>query len=146
MNVTTITGQARDLHAYIFEDRLCIGVYGVDIHFMNQCSYPPYIHKEYTVVPYYIPLRAMTNRDIDNLIVIGKTMAQSFLVNSAVRLHPVEFSIGQAAGVVGSYAVQNKLQSVAQMLQDDHLKRVQSMVKEFTPMSWTINGTRYPND
>ncbi len=146
INVTTITGQARDLHAYIFEDRLCIGVYGVDIHFMNQCSYPPYIHKEYTVVPYYIPLRAMTNRDIDNLIVIGKTMAQSFLVNSAVRLHPVEFSIGQAAGVVGSYAVQNKLQSVAQMLQDDHLKRVQSMVKEFTPMSWTINGTRYPND
>ena len=146
MNITTINGTARDLHGYIFEDRLCIGVYGVDIHYMHNCSYPKYMHEEYSVLPYYIPLRAMTNRDIDNLIVIGKTMAQSFLVNSAVRLHPVEFSIGQAAGVVGSYAVQNKLQTVAEMLNSDHLKNVQSMVKEFTPTSWTINGTRYPND
>jgi hypothetical protein len=146
MNVTTITGHARDLHAYIFEDRLCIGVYGVDIHFMNGCHYPPYIHGDYTVLPYYIPLRAMTNRDIDNLIPIGKTMAQSFLVNSATRLHPVEFSIGQAAGVVGSYAVHHNLQSVAEMLNEEHLRRVQSIVKAFTPMSWTINGTRYPPD
>ena len=146
MNLTTINGTARDLHGYIFEDRLCIGVYGVDIHFMRGCSYPKYMHEQYSVLPYYVPLRAMTNRDIDNLIVIGKTMAQSFLVNSAVRLHPVEFSIGQAAGVVGSYAVQNKLQTVAEMLNIAHLTRVQSMVKEFTPTSWTINGTRYPND
>ena len=146
MNLSTITGQARDLHGYIFEDRVCIGVYGVDIHFMNGCSYPPYIHEKYTTVPYYIPLRAMTNRDIDNLIPIGKTMAQSFLTNSAVRLHPVEFSIGQAAGVAASYATQNKLQTAADMLQPDHLKRVQTLVKIFTPMSWTINGTRYPDD
>jgi hypothetical protein len=100
----------------------------------------------YPILPYYIPLRAMTNRDIDNLVVIGKTMAQSFLVNSAVRLHPVEFSIGQAAGVVGSYAVQNKLQTVAEMANEEHIKRVQSIVKEFTPTSWTINGKRYPDD
>jgi len=73
-------------------------------------------------------------------------MAQSFLVNSAVRLHPVEFSIGQAAGVVDVYAIQNKIESVAQILAEQHIKRVQSIVKQFTPMSWTINGTRYPND
>jgi hypothetical protein len=102
---------------------------------MNSCPYPSYIKGYYPVLPYYIPLRAMTNRDIDNLITIGKTMAQSFLVNSAVRLHPVEFSIRQAAGVVGAYAAQNKLQSVAEMLKEEHLKRVQSIVKEFTPMS-----------
>jgi hypothetical protein len=146
MNLTMITGHARDLHAYIFDDRMCIGCYDVDIHFMNKCSYPSYMSDYYPVLPYYIPLRAMTNRDIDNLIPIGKTMAQSFLVNSAVRLHPVEFSIGQAAGVVGAYAVQNNLQSVAEMLKEEHLRRVQSIVKEFTPLSWTINGTRYPND
>jgi len=57
----------------------------------------------------------MANRDIDNLISIGKTMTQLFLVNSGVRLHPVEFSIGQAAGVVGTYAIQNNLKSVAEM-------------------------------
>jgi hypothetical protein len=113
---------------------------------MKSCHYPSYISGYYPVLPYYIPLRAMTNRDIDNLIPIGKTMAQSFLVNSAVRLHPVEFSIGQAAGVVGAYAVENNIQIVADMLKEEHLKRVQSIVKEFTPLSWTINGTRYPDD
>jgi hypothetical protein len=146
MNITTISGHARDLHGYIFDDRLCIGAYNVDIHPMVQCKYPPYMTEYYAILPYYIPLRAMTNRDIDNLVVIGKTMAQSFLVNSGTRLHPVEFSIGQAAGVVGTYAVQNNLKSVAEMLKEEHIKRVQSIVKQFTPTSWTINGTRYPND
>ena len=59
-------------------------------------------------------------------------MAQSFLVNSATRLHPVEFSIGQSAGVVGTYAVQNNLPSVAEVLKEKHLRRVQSIVKQFT--------------
>jgi hypothetical protein len=43
MNITTISGHARDLHGYIFDDRLCIGAYDVDIHPMAQCTYPPYI-------------------------------------------------------------------------------------------------------
>jgi hypothetical protein len=73
-------------------------------------------------------------------------MAQTVLVNSCVREHPVEFSTGLAAGVAGAYAVQNNLQSVAEMLKEEHLRRVQSIVKEFTPLSWTINGTRYPDD
>ena len=146
MNLTTISGPGRSLHGYIFEDRLCIGCYDVDIHPMVNCTYPKYMTDYYPILPYYIPLRAMTNRDIDNLIVIGKTMAQSFLVNSATRLHPVEFSIGQAAGIVGSYAVQNKLKTVAEMLNSDHMTRIQSIVKGFTPTSWTINGKRYPDD
>jgi hypothetical protein len=147
MNLSTITGRARDLHGYIFDDRMCIGCYDIDIHFMNSsCTYPPHLLKYYPILPYYIPLRAMTNRDIDNLIPTGKTMAQTVLVNSCVREHPVEFSTGLAAGVAGAYAVQNNLQSVAEMLKEEHLRRVQSIVKEFTPLSWTINGTRYPDD
>ncbi|UJR33832.1 hypothetical protein I4U23_021256 [Adineta vaga] len=146
MNITTISGHARDLHGYIFDDRVCIGAYNVDIHRMPQCNYPSYMKTPYSILPYYIPLRAMTNRDIDNLIVIGKTMAQSFLVNSAVRLHPVEFSIGQAAGLVAAYAVDNNLVHVADMLEEKYLKNVQTLVKLFTPTAWTINGTRYPND
>ena len=36
------------------------------------------------ILPYFIPLRAMTNRDFGNLIVAGKTIAQSFLANSGL--------------------------------------------------------------
>ena len=88
----------------------------------------------------------MTNRDIDNLFVIGKTMAQTFLVNAATRLHPVEFSNGQAGGVAAAYAILNDLNQVAELFDEQHLKRLQSLVKTFTPTSWTINGVRYPND
>lgn len=108
------------------------------------CNYPPHLFEYYPVLPYYIPLCAMTNRDIDNLIPIDKTMVQSFLVNSAIRLHPVEFSIGQAAGIVGSYAIYNNISNVAEMLKEEHLRRIQSIVKQLTPTSWTINGKRYP--
>jgi hypothetical protein len=146
MNITTISGRGRDLHGYIFDDRMCIGAYDADFHRMAGCTYPSYMNKYYPILPYYVPLRAMTNRDIDNLIPIGKTMAQTFLVNSAVRLHPVEFSIGQAAGVVGMYAVENNLTNVAEILKEEHLRRVQSIVKQFTPTSWTIDGKRYPDD
>lgn len=61
MNIATISGLARNLHGYIFDDRLCICAYDVDIHYMESCSYLSYIHGYYPVLPYYIPLRAMTN-------------------------------------------------------------------------------------
>ena len=146
MNITTIRGRGRDLHGYIFDDRMCIGAYDADFHRMAGCNYPSYMNKSYPILPYYVPLRAMTNRDIDNLMPIGKTMAQSFLVNSAVRLHPVEFSIGQAAGVAAAYAIQHNLSSVAEMLKEEHLKNVQTIARKFTPLSWTIDGKRYPDD
>lgn len=146
LNISMITGRARDLHAFIFDDRICIGAYDVDIHSMSFCQYPPYVYQYYPILPYYIPLRALTNRDIDNLIVIGKSLAQTFLVNSATRLHPVEFSVGQAAGVVSSYWLLEGLNKVSDLFERDHLFRVQNLTKQQTPLSWTINGTRYPDE
>jgi hypothetical protein len=66
----------------------------------------------YPILPFYIPLRALTNIQIPNLMVAGKTIAQSFLVNSATRLHPVEWSVGTAAGVVASFIRIHKLGDV----------------------------------
>lgn len=46
--------------------------------------------------------RSLTNAKYDNLLVAGKTIAQSFLVNAATRLHPVEWSSGTGAGKADS--------------------------------------------
>ena len=88
-----------------FPDRVALGAYNIDIHRIRNCTYPAYMEdtSRYNILPYFIPLRALTNRDVDNLIVAGKCISQSFLVNSATRLHPIEFSTGQAAGVAASY-------------------------------------------
>jgi hypothetical protein len=111
-------------------DRMAIGSYDCDMHTIKGCVYPSYMHTYYPILPYYIPFRAMTNRDRPNMLVAGKTMAQSFLANSgnksmppynsslilhflmvvpyvcvATRLHPVEWSSGTAAGVAAAFMV-----------------------------------------
>jgi hypothetical protein len=46
------------------------------------CTYPGYMNNPPPILPFFIPFRAMTNRDYGNLLVGGKTMAQSFLANA----------------------------------------------------------------
>ena len=52
----------------------------------------PYFNENHPILPYFVPFRAMTNRDFGNLIVAGKTMAQSFLANSG-RLTSHDYTI-----------------------------------------------------
>ena len=49
------------------------------------------------------PLRAFTNKKVSNLWLGGYTMAQSMLVNSALRMHPEEFAIGVGAGAAAAH-------------------------------------------
>ena len=41
----------------------------------------------------------MTHSDAPNLVLAGKTMAQSFYANAITRLHPSEWSSGAAAAL-----------------------------------------------
>jgi len=82
-----------------FNDTIAIGYYPVDIHFSKCGNTIPSYLKNTTIAPYYIPFRALTVGEIPNLIVAGKTMAQSFHANAATRLHPEEWATGFAAGI-----------------------------------------------
>jgi len=58
----------------------------VDTHPSPQgCTYPPHVFQYYPIVPFFVPLRALTNKAVGNLLVAGKTIAQSFLANSVGR-------------------------------------------------------------
>jgi len=127
--------------ARVFNDRVAIGNYPVDIHHMSGCKYPAYM-KRYNTLPFFIPFRAMTNKSYKNLIVAGKTMAQSFMSNSAVRLHPIEWSSGTAAGVSASYMTRNNIKSTKEVL--ERIKDLQQTVSKYTPIKWLIDGKYYP--
>ena len=105
---------------YHFYDTVALGDYPVDIHPLNEtgCVYPSYVHAVHPIGPYYIPFRALTNQDALNLLVSGKGIAQSFLANSATRLHPSEWTTGVAAGVAAVLMVQNGWQSTYAVLGD----------------------------
>jgi len=85
----------------------------------------------------------MTNKKIENLLVTGKTLAQSFLVNAATRLHPVEWSTGTATGITAGFMIKNNINNTIAAYW--RIKEIQKEVSKFTPLCWTINGVCYPS-
>lgn len=128
-----------------FEDSLAIGAYAADRHpsrnpnvdgqrcasSVNPPGYNPYPK------PFTLPLRAHTNESIDNLLVAGKTIAQTFHTNSATRLHPIEFASGTGAGAMASFMSQSQVSAHFIVKSPKHIALVQERVKRYQPIEWT---------
>jgi hypothetical protein len=134
-----ISGPASRKTGKRFADRVAIGAYPADIHPMVGCRYPSQGGRQ--TLPFFIPFRALTNKTYGNLLTAGKTMAQSFLANSATRLHPIEWSTGTAAGVAAAHMASHGRTS-RQVL--DAIDEAQARIREKTPIAWTIDGATYP--
>jgi hypothetical protein len=116
-----------------FMDRIAIGTYNADIHGMEGCDYPPY---DSLTLPFYIPLRALTNATVVNLLLAGKTMAQTFLANAATRLHPIEFASGIGAGAAASVMVRQELAQTRDLL--PFAEDVQKIVIRYAPIDFEL--------
>jgi hypothetical protein len=84
----------------------------------------------------------MTNKSVDNLLVAGKTMAQSFQANAAIRLHPIEFSSGIGAGAAAATMVLQGITDTRTLVA--RYADVQKRVVKYAPIDWTVDGVRYP--
>ncbi len=62
--------------------------------------------KEFVVRPLQIPIEALIPQDIDNLLIGGKSMAVSHIVNAMTRVHYGEWSAGGAAGAIAAWLTQ----------------------------------------
>jgi len=58
-----------------FNDTVAIGQYNDDIHSVDCGTEPPPYLSNRTVLPYYIPFRALTVATVGNMLVTGKSMA-----------------------------------------------------------------------
>ena len=137
-----IVGPASQVTGTQFPDRVAIGSYAIDVHGLTGCRYPSYIASAgHLTLPFFIPFRALTNRDVNNLLVAGKTMAQSFLANAATRVHPIEWSSGTAAGASAAHMARLGLSSRQAL---GAIGDIQAQVKARTPIDWIIAGSVYP--
>ena len=141
LKVADLGGDPANLTGKRFRDRVALGAYPADIHPVTTCEFPRYVSSGHETLPFCIPFRALTNERFGNLLVAGKTMAQSFLANAATRLHPIEWSTGTAAGVAAA-AMSKQDWSARQAL--EHIAEVQALVRQKTPIDWTIDGETYP--
>ena len=87
-----------------FPDSVGIGYYRIDLHPSSAGN--NYIDVD--ALPFEIPLGTLIPVRIDNLIAAAKNIGTTHITNGCYRLHPVEWSIGEAAGVLAARCVLEK--------------------------------------
>lgn len=120
--------------SFRFYDAVGIGNYAADVH-ANRIS-TGISPKVPTPAPFYIPYRALGSANVRNLLVAGKTLATTYPTNSAYRLHPIEWAIGDAAGVAAALMARDNATNY-DLLELTALRELQTKVRENSPIHWT---------
>jgi hypothetical protein len=116
-----------------FPDSVGIGSYPMDLH---AC-----VGDERTMfaatLPFQIPLGALIPLECNNLLAGCKNIGTTHLTNGAYRLHPVEWSIGEAAGMLSAYVCQTGLSPRAVWSDAEKLADFQDLLhKRGVLLSW----------
>jgi hypothetical protein len=85
----------------LFSDSVAIGHYPIDLH--PSCAGRNSVYVP--ACPFRVPLGALVPRRVRNVIAAGKCLGVSHVANGCTRLHPVEWGIGEAAGVLAAMCV-----------------------------------------
>ena len=56
--------------------------------------------------PFQIPLGALIPVRVENLLPGGKNLGVTHIANGAYRLHPVEWNIGESAGLLAAFCLE----------------------------------------
>src|SRR5690606_5784945 len=83
-----------------FYDSVGIGYYHIDLH--PSCNGTNYV--DFDSLRFQIPLGALIPVRMKNLLPANKNIGTTHITNGCYRLHPVEWSIGEAVGLLISYA------------------------------------------
>ena len=83
--------------------------YDVDLHGCRYRNWEPSNEatsapaREFVIRPTFIPLESLIPQQIDNLLIGGKSIAVTHIVNSVTRIHYSEWSVGAAAGATAGW-------------------------------------------
>jgi len=97
--------KAQDVQAEPFADSVGVGSYRIDLH--PSTGGANYI--DISSLPFQIPLGALIPRRIENLLPACKNLGTTHITNGCFRLHPAEWAIGEAAGALAAYCLEQKL-------------------------------------
>lgn len=87
-----------------FRDSVGIGSYRIDLH-------PSTAGRTYIDIdswPFQIPLGALIPVRMENFLPANKNLGVTHITNGCFRLHPIEWNIGEAAGALAAYCLDNK--------------------------------------
>ncbi len=104
-NRSLITGNKSETLAAGFFDSVGTGYYHIDLHPSSGGN--NYI--DFASLPFQIPLGALLPVRMDNLIPACKNIATTHITNGCYRLHPVEWTIGESAGMLAAFSLARKV-------------------------------------
>ena len=86
-------------------DSVGVGHYAIDLHITTATQTTMFEEAQ----PFEIPLNALIPIRMRNLLPAAKNIGATHLTGGCFRLHPVEWTVGEAAGHLAAYCVRNKL-------------------------------------
>jgi hypothetical protein len=118
-----------------FYDSVGVGSYHIDLHPSTKGN--NYI--DFNSLPFQIPLGALLPQRMNNLLPANKNIGTTHITNGCYRLHPVEWSIGEAVGLLTAYAIQNKVVPRAVRENKNRLQDFQSFIrKQGVEIKWPV--------
>jgi Ni/Co efflux regulator RcnB len=99
-NRKLVAGEVAGKRAADFYDSVGIGYYHIDLHPGSRGN--NYI--DFSSLPFQIPLGALLPQRVNNLLPANKNIGTTHITNGCYRLHPVEWSIGEAVGCLIAFA------------------------------------------
>ncbi len=104
-NRKLVAGKEAGKKAADFYDSVGIGYYHIDLH--PTCGGDNYI--DFDSLPFQIPLGALLPQRMNNLLPANKNIGTTHITNGCYRLHPVEWSIGEAVGLLIAFTRNKKV-------------------------------------
>jgi hypothetical protein len=104
-NRALITGKKSGNRAAEFYDSVGTGYYHIDLHPSSKGN--NYI--DFPSLPFQIPLGALLPVRMKNILPACKNIGTTHITNGCYRLHPVEWSIGEAAGMLVAFSARKKI-------------------------------------
>lgn len=89
-------------HAERFPDSIGVGAYSIDLH--PRCGTRS-SGLNLDAYPFRIPLGAILPVRMRNLFAAGKNLGATHISNGCTRLHPIEWNVGESAGLLAAYCL-----------------------------------------
>jgi Uncharacterized NAD(FAD)-dependent dehydrogenases len=120
------THRPGEILAERYEDSAGIGYYRIDLH--PSTGGDNYV--DVPSLPFRIPLGALLPVRVENLLPAAKNLGTTHITNGCYRLHPVEWNIGEAAGLLASYCLREKIRPREVHQSKDRTRAFQQWITE----------------
>ncbi|MEK8131561.1 FAD-dependent oxidoreductase [Paenibacillus filicis] len=121
--------------AEAYADSVGVGCYRIDLH--PSTSGRNYI--DVSSLPFQIPLGSLIPERMENLLPACKNLGVTHITNGCYRLHPVEWNIGEAAGSLVSYCLDQGVSPRAVRNREQELAAFQTLLKQQgVELAWPV--------